>query len=232
MNAKILTVANQKGGAGKTTVTMNLAGSMAARGYRVLVVDADPQGTAVQYAAQAEEGSFPARVVGLAAAGAKVHNELRKHIADNDIIIVDTPPSIDAVQPSSAMLVSDLIIVPVPPSPPDLWAVLPVRQKIEQISVTNETVVVRLLLNKFNSRRALAGPAMAALEEIGIPVLNRRLSALTAYQNAAARGVWVGELKAEAGDSRREVALLTDELLELMGLPAKNRAGEGESHGG
>ncbi len=221
MQAKIITVANQKGGAGKTTVTMNLAGSMADRGYRVLVVDADPQGTAVQYAAQADEGGFPARVVGLAAAGAKVHNEMRKHVADNDIILVDTPPSIDAVQPTSAMLVSDLIIVPVPPSPPDLWAVLPVRQKIDQIATINETVIVRLLLNKFNMRRALAGPALEALEEIGIPVLTRRLSALTAYQNAAARGVWVGELMAEAGDSRREVALLTDELLALLDLPQK-----------
>ena len=72
MAAKIIAVVNQKGGSGKTTVSMQLAGALARRKNKVLVVDADPQGTATRWAASAlDETPFPASVVGLSAASTK-----------------------------------------------------------------------------------------------------------------------------------------------------------------
>ena len=74
MPAKIITVANQKGGSGKTTVSMQLVGTLARRVYRVLVVDADPQATATRWAASASDDiPFPPAVVGLSTANEKVH---------------------------------------------------------------------------------------------------------------------------------------------------------------
>src|SRR5712692_1013046 len=89
MPAKIIAVVNQKGGVGKTTLVMQLAGALTRRGRTVLVVDADPQGTATRWAVAAPEGlPFPAAVVGLSAAGSKVHREVAKFTDAYDIILI------------------------------------------------------------------------------------------------------------------------------------------------
>ena len=81
MTANIIAVANQKGGAGKTTVSMNLAGTLARRGHRVLVADADPQGTAQYWASMADDDKpFPAAVIGTSGHGEKVQTAIRPHI--------------------------------------------------------------------------------------------------------------------------------------------------------
>src|SRR5215203_1872085 len=118
MAAKIIAVCNQKGGSGKTTLSMQLAGSLARRGNKVLVVDADPQGTATRWAASADdENPFPASVVGLTAASEKVHREVKKFINDYDFIVIDCPPSADSPVPQSSLLIADLALVPIIPTP-------------------------------------------------------------------------------------------------------------------
>src|SRR5918992_1151210 len=116
MTAKILAVVNQKGGVGKTTLSMQLAGTLAARNQRVLVVDADPQGTASRWASSApDDEPFSATVVSLAAAGNKLHREVVKLARDYDYIIVDCPPAVDSINSRSALLIADLALVPVIP---------------------------------------------------------------------------------------------------------------------
>lgn len=84
----------------------------------MLVVDADPQATATRWAATAEDNKpFPATVVGLSAASAKVHREVRRFVEDYKYIIVDCPPAADSPVPQSALLVADLALVPLIPSP-------------------------------------------------------------------------------------------------------------------
>ncbi len=81
MTAKVVTVFNQKGGCGKTTIAMSLAGSFGLRGYSSLVVDMDPQGTASRWASAApEERPFPASVISLAPMEGKMHREVKNHI--------------------------------------------------------------------------------------------------------------------------------------------------------
>src|SRR5260363_310118 len=84
---------NQKGGCGKTTISMQLAGALGKDDCRVLVVDADPQGTATRWAANAEDDKpFPAAISGLGAAGGKVHREIKKYVGEYDYILIDCPP--------------------------------------------------------------------------------------------------------------------------------------------
>ena len=169
MTAKIIAVVNQKGGAGKTTITMNLAGSLANRGHKVLVVDADPQGTATRWAASAsEEKLFPASVIGLSAANTKVHQEVKKFIGDYDWIIIDCPPAADSPIPQSALLIADLAIVPLIPSPLDMWAAVGIRKVIQNVASINETLQTRLVFNQYQSQTSLAKEAVEILLEFGI----------------------------------------------------------------
>ncbi|HYE01082.1 MAG TPA: ParA family partition ATPase [Alphaproteobacteria bacterium] len=217
MTAQIIAVANQKGGCGKSTISMMLAGTLGRRGHRVMVVDADAQGTATQYAASApEEQPFPAAVSGLAAAGNKIHREIRKFVEDYDFIVVDCPPAVDAVTPQSALLVADLALVPIVPSPADLWAAVGTRQLIERIAGVNETIRARLLVNMAQPRTRLAAAVMGQVEQFGIPVLRTRLHSRTAYRQAMALGVLPQDLGPEAKPAALEAEALADEVLKAL----------------
>ena len=123
MAARIITVCNQKGGSGKTTTCMTLAAGLAARGWDVLVVDADPQGTATRWGSSApEETPFPATVINLAAAKANLHRMVRDHVEKFDVVLLDCPPAVESPATQSALLISDLALVPVIPRPGELWA--------------------------------------------------------------------------------------------------------------
>lgn len=123
MTAKVVTVFNQKGGCGKTTVTIELAGTIAMRGYQTLVVDMDEQSTATRWASQAtDDEPFPAATMNLAAMEGKVHREIRNHLDNYDFIFIDCPPAALSPAPSSAMLISDPAIIPIVPAPADMWA--------------------------------------------------------------------------------------------------------------
>ena len=170
MAAKVIAVVNQKGGAGKTTLAMQLAGTLAQRGAKVLVVDADAQGTATRWAASAsDEAPFPAAVIGLSAAGSKVHREVAKFLDDYTHIVVDCPPAVDSPVPQSALLIADLALVPVIPSPPDLWSAVGIRQRVDRLRVINTRLQARLVLNDFEPRTLLAKDAREILPECGPP---------------------------------------------------------------
>ncbi len=123
MGAKIITVFNQKGGCGKTMVTMQLAGAFGIRGLKTLIVDMDKQGTSARWSAQAKkESPFPATVISLAVMNEKMIGEVAKLQAEFDVILIDCPPSIDSPIPWSALLISDLALIPIIPAMDNVWA--------------------------------------------------------------------------------------------------------------
>jgi chromosome partitioning protein len=217
MTAKIITVCNQKGGSGKTTLSMQLAGSLAQKKNKVLVVDADPQGTATRWAASAEDDHpFPASVVGLSAANEKVHREVKKFINDYDFIIIDCPPAADSPVPQSALLIADLALVPIIPSPLDLWASVGIRQIIENVSEINETLQARLVVNQCQPRTNLAKETLEILPEFGIPVCKNYLRQRTAYRQSAVFGQIVQDFGSKAHEATVEMEALTKEILSIL----------------
>ncbi|HQR39719.1 MAG TPA: ParA family partition ATPase [Blastocatellia bacterium] len=220
MPAKIIVVANQKGGVGKTTLSMQLAGTLARRGIAVLVADADPQGTASRWAATAGEGTtFPATVIGLSAAGGMLHRELRRHVDNYDILIVDCPPAVDSTVPQSALVVADLALVPVLPSPADLWATVGIKTVITNITAAaNESLQPRLVLNQCDPNRTLTKDAIDVLPHFGLPLLETRLGAREAYRQSIALGSTVHELGARATAAIQEVEAFADEILYVLGM--------------
>ena len=219
--ARIVALVNQKGGPGKTTLAMHIAGELARRGDHVFVADADPQGTATRWAAAAPDNSpFPAVVAGLCHAGDKLHRELRKLILPYDWIVVDCPPSADSSLSRSALLVADLALVPVVPSPPDLWAGIAIRQVLNDVSVVNESLRSRIVINRRKSGTRLAAAAQDLLPRYGIPLLASQVGDREAFRHAAAGGVTVAQLS-RAAKAAAEITALTDELLLVLnGDPA------------
>jgi chromosome partitioning protein len=220
MTAKIVAVVNQKGGAGKTTVSMQLAGTLGRRGHKVLVIDADPQATATRWAASAGENqSFPATISGLSAAGGKVHREAQKYVEDYDFIVIDCPPAADSPVPQSALMIADLALVPVIPSPLDLWASVGIVRVIDSLRDINEALEPRIVINQCQPNTALAREAMEMLQTFGLPIARTRLHHRTAYRQAAVYGSTVHELGKAADQAIAEVDALTDEVLAILAAP-------------
>ena len=218
MPAKIIAVANQKGGSGKTTVSMQLAGTIARRGNKVLVVDADPQGTATRWAASAEdERPFPASVVGSSAASAKVHREVKKFIDDYDYIIIDCPPAADSPVPQSALLIADLVLVPLIPSPLDMWAAVGIRQVIANVSDLNEGLKSRLVLNQCQPNTTLTQETLEVLPEFGIELANAQLRHRQVYRQSAVFGQTVHDFGGKASAAIEEMETLTSEVFKILG---------------
>jgi chromosome partitioning protein len=214
VSAKIIAVANQKGGVGKSTVSMLLAGTWASAGYKVLVVDSDPQGTATQWSSTSDESVFPASVISLAGMGSKLHREVQKHVDNYDLVVIDCPPSVE-LQSQSALLIADIALIPLPPSPPVLWGSRGIKLLIEKAEVVNPELRGFILLNKVK-KTALSRDIQELLADFGLPVLKNSLRELTAYEEASALGCTVHELGSSARVASELVDELAQEILDLL----------------
>jgi chromosome partitioning protein len=217
MQAKIIAVVNQKGGAGKTTVAMQLAGTLGRRGYKVLVVDADPQATSSRWAASADDSKpFPATVVGLSAAQGKLHREVKKLMADYDYIVIDGPPAADSPIAQSALMIADLALVPVIPSPLDIWASVGIRKAIEDAAEINENLKSRLVVNQCQPNTSLTKDILDLLPEFGITMAQSQFHQRTVYRQSAVFGQTVQDFGAKALLAISEVEMLCDEVLDML----------------
>lgn len=169
-NNKVVVIAvfNGKGGAGKTTVAVNIAGAFGIQGKKVLVVDLDKQGSAVKWISMAsDEKPFPAHPTNLChLSPASLGREILKHANDYDYIVIDCPPAVESPMPSAALIVADLAIVPFQPAPLDVWAMDEVGVLIERALVNNPDLVVKGLIN-LKKKSATATAIIEELKEGG-----------------------------------------------------------------
>lgn len=211
MTAIVYAVANHKGGVGKTTLAMNLAAGLARRGT-CTVVDADPQGSAGLWARAATPPRFPVAVVA-AADGADA--DLGRLRADRDFVVVDCPPTTDATPTRDALKVAHVLLIPVLPSPMDLWATARIEEMVEGARGRNPRLKARLVVNQIEMRNAMSRAVGAALGELAVPALRRGLSRRAAYRTAALEGASVYDLGGRGRKAVAEVEALIKELLRL-----------------
>lgn len=216
MSAKIIAVANQKGGVGKSTVSMALAATWGRQGKKVLVVDADPQGTSAQWSTASEDVTFPATVISLAQAGSKLHREVQKHVENYHLILIDCPPAVE-LQSQSALLIADLALVPLPPSPPVLWGSRGIKLLIEKAEMVNPALRGFILLNKVK-KTALSAAIQDQLSGFGLPVLKNKLKELTAFEEACVLGSSVQDLGSGGKAASQAIEAVAAEILALVGM--------------
>jgi chromosome partitioning protein len=223
MPAKILIVTNQKGGAGKTTAAVHLAGTAVRRGFKTLLIDADKQGTATKWVAQAEEGqAHKIRVMGLAMAEAKIAQEVKQYVDDYDLVIVDCPPSVDSPIPQVMLMIADLAIVPIVPNPGDLWASTDLLELAERAATMNVDLKVRLLGSNVIANLAMSKHSLNSMATMrdSAPLFKTRLHQRTAYVEAMLTGDSVHYFGGSAKAAVNEIENLFDEVLTVLQLNA------------
>jgi chromosome partitioning protein len=211
----VITVANQKGGSGKTTVSMQLAGALTRNGYKVLVVDADRQNSAIRWSSASDE-PFPAAVVNLAE-HKNLHSEIARLAKDYHFVLVDCPPSADATATARVLPISTLVIVPLVPSPTDMWATMGIKMAITQAQAMNPYLQARLLINQMQPRTRLARGVLEVVNEFDLPLFETQLHQRTVYREAAMIGSTVFGL--QHAEAIAEIEQLTREVLETLAHP-------------
>ena len=205
---KIIAVVNQKGGAGKTTLAMNLAGGLSRHG-ETLVLDLDPQGSSVQWASQGTT-RFPAVVKRPMPRFDTA--SLRKAYSEFTYIVMDCPPSLESDASLAALRSCNLAIIPVLPSPVDLWASLRLPTELDLAKQANPGLRSLMVINQLEPASALSSAMHGALEEFGLPAAKTAIRRRAIYRTAALDGVTVYELGRRAEAAVQEFESLLDEV--------------------
>ncbi len=206
----VIAVLNQKGGAGKTTIATHLARALQIGGADVLLVDSDPQGSARDWAAVREDQPVP--VVGIDRP--TIDRDL-KSIARKDFVIIDGAPQA-ADLAVSAIKAATFILIPVQPSPYDIWATAELVELVKQrIEVTDGKLQAAFVVSRAIKGTKIGAEVTGALADYGLPVLDARITQRVSYPGTAAVGTTVLDTEPD-GDAAREVRALIQEITQKL----------------
>lgn len=212
--SRVIAIANQKGGVGKTTVSLMLAGFFQASGRRTVIVDADPQGTAREWAKRgAEAGATNPTVLNLGKGPAMLIG-LRDLRLDWRIIIIDCPPRLGG-ETLAAMTSADLLLMPLAPLPADAWALAETLSILDHARGANPGVTAQALLNR-TGRSSLGRSIEKDIEREGVAICNTVLRERIAHSEAMAYGRTVLAYAPES-DAAIETRRLGAEVSRLLG---------------
>ncbi len=212
--AKVIAVLNQKGGVGKTTLSIHiataLAGDVSGR-HKVLLIDADPQGSSLDWSTErTAPPNFP--VIGLPEP--TLHREIDALGQGYEWVVIDGPPRVNDLS-RSAIAASDLVLIPVQPSPFDVWAAQEIIDIVNECSVLKPTLVTRFVINRLFPNTTLGTEVQDALAGFNVTTLNTFIRNRTEYAKAARLGLTALETEPR-GPAAHEITMLVEEFQALL----------------
>jgi chromosome partitioning protein len=211
MTAHVVTVAQQKGGAGKTTLVAQLGAALAGDGRQVAVVDIDPQASLTGWVRLREHRASGAPALRFSMVGGwRLGVEIDRLKRETDLVLVDSPPHAET-DARVAVRAADIVLVPVQPSPLDIWASAATLELAKK-----EKRRALIVLNRVPPRGHTVDDALAALADLGAEALVARLGNRQAYITSMSRGLGVveSEPRSTAAAEVRDLAL---EVLQRLG---------------
>lgn len=202
----IVALLNQKGGVGKTTLALHLAGEWARQGARVTLVDADPQGSALDWSQVREAEGAPRRFGVLGLARDTLHREVPELARGVDVTVIDGPPRVASLM-RSALLAADLLLIPVQPSPLDGWASAEMLALLAEARIYRPQLAARFILNRCAARTIIARETGAALADHDPPLLGQRVGQRVIFAESVQRGRLAFEIAPKSAAAREIAAL-------------------------
>ncbi len=206
----IVALLNQKGGVGKTTLALHLAGAWAQRGQRVVLIDADPQGSALDWSQTRSHEGLPRLFSTIGLARDTLHREAPELARDADHVVIDGPPRVAALM-RSALLATDLVLIPVQPSPFDGWASAEMLTLLREARIYRPELAARFVLNRCSARTVIARETAEALVDHDPPLLGQTIGQRVVFADAAQSGRLVSEIGAD-NRATHEIAALASEI--------------------
>lgn len=207
---RVIAVLNQKGGAGKTTIATHLARALQLTGRDVLLVDSDPQGSARDWAAVRDDQPVP--VVGIDRP--TIDRDL-KNITKKEFVVIDGAPQA-ADLAVSAIKAADFILIPVQPSPYDIWATSDLVDLVKQrVEVTDGRLQVAFVVSRAIKGTRIGDEITGALEGYGLPILTARVTQRVSYPTTAANGTTVLDTEPH-GDAAAEIRAVLEEITQKL----------------
>ena len=202
----IISFLNQKGGVGKTTLSVNVAGCLARQGHRVLLIDADKQGSATTWASLREDAPF--QVVSMARAN--MARDALKLAQDYDHTIIDGPPHAEEIA-RSCIVASDFVALPIEPSGLSTWASdLTVRQ-VKEAQEFKSTLKCGFVVSRQVGKTVIGRDIRNMAAEAGLPILESEIEQRVAFAEGMTMGQTIFEWAGES-NAAREIEHLTKEI--------------------
>jgi chromosome partitioning protein len=221
----IVAVVGNKGGTGKTTLSLNLAAGLARRGS-VVIVDADPQQSAYQWRLTGDENAALPVVVAAAFGLEKTVQALRDV---HDHVVIDCPPSVKALQTEHALRLADHALIPLQPSPMDLWATSHLARTIEKIRAENPRLRALIVMSQMEPRTTLSRLMPEAVAELDLPVARASLQRRSIHRLCVLEGRSVFQAGRRGAAAAAEINDLIAEIFDHDNASQRNASQENVS---